>query len=88
MPDDDYLRLLRCPIDRQPLTQAPDELVRTVADFLSSASNGRRRNSSDTVRRIDGGLLRNDGLVFYPIVDGIPKLLADEAVDLEQLGLT
>lgn len=87
MSDDAYLHLLRCPINHEPLTRAPSELVRRVAESLERISSGPHRNPSGTARRMDGGLLRSDGRVFYPIVDGIPKLLVEEAIDLEKLNL-
>jgi uncharacterized protein YbaR (Trm112 family) len=33
-----------------------------------------------------GGLVREDNTLLYPIVDGIPVLLIDEAIPLEQIG--
>jgi len=88
MPDDGYLHLLRCPINHEPLVRAPSELVQQVSEYLERISNDHHRYAPDMARKMDGGLLRRDGRVFYPIVDGIPKLLVDEAIDLEQLGLS
>jgi uncharacterized protein YbaR (Trm112 family) len=34
---------------------------------------------------LDGGLLKASGDVIYPIVDGIPVLVRDEAIPLDQL---
>jgi uncharacterized protein YbaR (Trm112 family) len=33
--------------------------------------------------RLDAALVRNDGLVAYPIRDGIPVLIAEEAIALD-----
>jgi len=35
---------------------------------------------------IGGGLLRSDNSLLYPIIGGIPVLLADEAIPLAQFG--
>jgi uncharacterized protein YbaR (Trm112 family) len=35
---------------------------------------------------IDGGLVRADGAVLYPIIDDIPVLLRDDAIALDQLA--
>jgi uncharacterized protein YbaR (Trm112 family) len=36
-------------------------------------------------RHLDGGLIRQDGKLMYPIVDHLPIMLIDEAVPMEQL---
>lgn len=85
--DDHYLCLLRCPIDGQPLSIAPAYLVRLVSERLKETANKPHRDQASSRRRMDGGLVRGDGRLMYPIVDGIPRLLADAAIDLEQLGI-
>ncbi len=62
------LELLCCPVTRQSLQMAD-------ADALARAS-------AAASRPITGGLLREDGKVLYPISDGIPLLLEDEAISL------
>ncbi|HEX4000709.1 MAG TPA: hypothetical protein VHX65_19325 [Pirellulales bacterium] len=81
----DFLSMVRCPEDRSALTLADeplvDEMNRAIAD-------GRLKNrAGNTVRRsVDGGLVREDRSVVYPIVDQIPILLLDEGILLDQLG--
>jgi uncharacterized protein YbaR (Trm112 family) len=36
--------------------------------------------------KLDGGLIRSDQKVLYPIREGIPVMLIDEGIPLEQLG--
>ena len=60
------LALLRCPLTRQTLEMAPAELLAGRADGEG--------------RALDAALVRADGAVLYPIRDGIPVLLAEEAV--------
>ena len=86
MIDDALFEILVCPQDRTPLRLADDELL----DRLNRAV----AESERQILTLDGraveepfaaGLVREDGRVFYPIVDGVPVLLADEAVALEQI---
>jgi uncharacterized protein YbaR (Trm112 family) len=34
---------------------------------------------------LDGGLVRDDGRILYPVRDDIPVMLLDEAIDLDGL---
>lgn len=36
--------------------------------------------------RIDGGLIRAAGDLMYPIIDRIPVMLPDEAIELSQIA--
>jgi uncharacterized protein YbaR (Trm112 family) len=84
MPTLKALAFIRCPEDRSELTMADQALV----DRINGAIRiGRLMNRAG--RRldeiIDGALLRADGEAFYPIIHGIPILLRDEAVEMDQL---
>lgn len=75
----DFLKMLQCPDDRSPLTEADGALV---ARLNAAVASGRLRNRGGDVvtRTLEGGLIRRDGVYLYPIVDGIPILLIDEAI--------
>ncbi|HVX14345.1 MAG TPA: hypothetical protein VHC22_24375 [Pirellulales bacterium] len=80
----ELLDILVCPERRTRLSVADDELV---AD-LNRAIEARRlknRGGERVEKPLDGGLLRDDRTVVYPIVDGIPIMLIDEAIPLDQL---
>lgn len=62
----DLLQILRCPETRQPLAMASAEVLAQVNARLAEP--------------LIGGLVREDGRVFYPIRDEIPVLLAEEAI--------
>jgi uncharacterized protein len=81
----DFLKILRCPDDRSTLVEADAE---TLAALNSAVQQGRLRNRGGELveRRLDGGLVRSDGVYLYPIVDGIPVMLVDEAIPLAPVG--
>jgi uncharacterized protein YbaR (Trm112 family) len=86
MTNSQLLGILRCPQNQSPLTEASEALVSQVNNLIREgrvSNNGGNKVASF----IDGGLVRATGDLLYPIVDGIPLLLPDEAFSLGQLGL-
>jgi uncharacterized protein YbaR (Trm112 family) len=81
----EFLQMLRCPLSRSPLSLADKQLLARVQQAVSQRKIKTR--AGDTVTRLpDGGLINQDGSLLYPIYNGIPTLIADEAIPLEQLG--
>jgi uncharacterized protein YbaR (Trm112 family) len=82
----EFLELLRCPVNRTPLTEASGDLV---AQINTAIVEGRVTNlRGEPLRQtIDGGLIPTAGDVLYPISDDIPVLLRDEAISLQAGGL-
>lgn len=78
------LQILRCPQDHSELALADEALVARVNERI--ASRAISTVSGQLVKKaIDGGLVRAAGDLMYPIVGGIPVMLADEAIDVSQL---
>ena len=84
MVDPQLLEILVCPDTRQPVREAPGALVEQVNAAIRGGSLTNR--GGETVREpIEGGLVREDGAWLYPVREGIPIMLIDEAIPLESL---
>lgn len=81
----DLLDILRCPDDRSPLTSADDALVERLNREIA-AGRLRNRAGGKMESRLDGGLVRRDRTLLYPVVEGIPIMLVDEAIPLDQVA--
>ena len=85
MIDRGLLKSLVCPKDHTPLTMAD---VRLTAKLNRAIADKRVVNSAGqpVTQPVDGGLVRGDKKLLYPIVDGIPVMLTDQAIPLDQIG--
>ena len=79
--DPGLLKILCCPETHQPVTEADTALV---ADLNSRIDKGVLKNCSGKAvgDKLDGGLLRQDRQVLYPIRNRIPVMLIEEAIPL------
>jgi uncharacterized protein len=77
-------RMLCCPEDRSALLVAGGDLVKRANTAIRE---GRLLNRAGTQldQPLDGGLVRADGRVMYPIIDDIPVLLQGDGILLDQL---
>ncbi len=87
MIDQQLLEMLRCPHDHTPLAVANAELVERINRAVQS-ERVVNLGGQAVSRRLDGGLVRQAGDLVYPVIDGIPVLLPDEAIDVSQLSET
>jgi uncharacterized protein len=85
MVNPDLLQILVCPETKRPVRLAEVALLSKINTAIEA---GRVRNrGGDPVRQaLEGGLVREDGAVLYPVVDDIPVMLIDESIDLESLS--
>jgi uncharacterized protein YbaR (Trm112 family) len=73
------LKRLRCPVTYQPLRELTSDELATVNAAI--ARGEARDNASAKVElSIEGGLVSTTGDLVYPIRNGIPTLVADEAI--------
>lgn len=82
----DLLNILVCPDDHSPLSVASTELVARLNAAIS-AGQVKNRGGELVKTVLDGGLIRADETLLYPVVDDIPMMLVDEAIPLDQLAL-
>ena len=84
MIDKDLLAILCCPETRQSVTVADSVLV----DKINGAvARGGLKNKGDkpVSEQMDGGLIRADQKILYPIREGIPVMLIEEGIPLDQV---
>jgi uncharacterized protein YbaR (Trm112 family) len=83
MINEKLLACLRCPEDHSPVRPADEQLV---ASLNAAIRSGRVRNLAghQVTKAVDGGLIRAAGDLLYPVVDQIPVMLYDEAIQLDQ----
>jgi uncharacterized protein YbaR (Trm112 family) len=77
MIDPKLVQMLRCPVAGTPLEVADESLVSAVNDAIERGV-ALDRIDQPVEQKIDGGLRSGDWL--YPIRSGIPTLIADEAI--------
>jgi uncharacterized protein YbaR (Trm112 family) len=82
--DKDLLEILACPETKEPVNMADAELVTRVNGAIE-AGKVTSRDGNAVERTLDGGLLRQDGKVLYPIRGGIPIMLIDESILVENI---
>jgi uncharacterized protein YbaR (Trm112 family) len=82
--DPQLLQILRCPQDQSELSLADVALIARVNERISAGTLA-TVGGQQLKKRIDGGMVRAAGDLMYPIVGGIPVMLADEAIDVSQV---
>ena len=79
---DEILAILRCPENRTRLARAPAGLIERLNRRIT-AGELLNRAGRQVEKPLDEGLIREDGKMLYPVRDGTPVLLVDEAIPLE-----
>lgn len=77
----DILPILRCPADGSQLTLATEDVLARINEAIA-AGTVRDQLDETVTAAIDGGLINAAANRLYPIRDGIPTLIVDEAISL------
>ncbi len=83
--DPELLDILVCPETKQPLAVADSALLDRVNAAVADGSVATRGGEA-VPEPVTEGLLREDGLVLYPIRQGIPIMLIDESIEVGAAG--
>lgn len=83
--DKDLLAILCCPETKQAVTQADASLIQRLNEAIQ---NRRLQNKGKQVVTdpVEGGLIRADSKILYPIRENIPVMLIEEGIPVEQVG--
>jgi len=73
---------LVCPETRLPLEPAPGELIERLGE---RQGRGELRNIGGEVieEALTGAWVRSDGALLYPVIDGIARMVIEDAIALE-----
>lgn len=77
----ELLEILVCPEAKTPLREADVDLIASL-NLRIAGGEVRDRSGEPVSEKMESGLLRADGRFLYPIRDGIPVMLIDEAIPL------
>ncbi len=79
--DNQLLEILVCPESRQAVALASTQVLDRLNAEIDAARL-RNRGGDVVEKRIEEGLLREDGKILYIIDDSIPIMLIDQSIEL------
>jgi uncharacterized protein YbaR (Trm112 family) len=78
------LSILCCPVSHKGLNLARPNLLEKI-NMAISAGKLANRDGNILSESIKEALVTDDGKIIYPMSDGIPVLLEEESIELNQL---
>ena len=83
----DLLAILCCPETKQDIRLLEPRSVEKLNQRIEKGEL-KTKGGQSVAEKIDGGLLRNDGTVVYPIRDQIPIMLIEEGILIEESDIS
>jgi uncharacterized protein YbaR (Trm112 family) len=83
--DKDLLAILCCPETKQAVHLADETLIRKLNEAVRQGSL-KNKAQKPVTESLDGGLIRVDRKILYPIREDIPVMLIEEGIPLEQIS--
>jgi len=80
--DKDLLAILCCPETKQDVAIAAEVLIGQLNELIRKGTLKNKAGQAVT-EKLDGGLLRADQKILYPIREDIPVMLIEEGIPLE-----
>ena len=82
--DKDLLAILCCPETKLDVSLADDALIGKINEAVN---RGVLKNKAQkpVTEPLDGGLIRSDNKILYPIREDIPVMLIEEGIPLDQV---
>jgi uncharacterized protein YbaR (Trm112 family) len=78
------LEILCCPVTRTPLELLPERELAVLNERIA-AQRIKNRDEALVAEPVTEALVTRSGKLVYPIRDGVPVLLEDQAMPLQQL---
>ena len=82
--DKDLLAILCCPETKLDVSLADDSLINKMNEAVSRGAL-KNKAQKPVTELLDGGLIRSDRKILYPIREDIPVMLIEEGIPVDQV---
>ena len=83
--DNELLAILCCPETKQEVTRADEQLIHLLNDRIGKGVV-KNKAGQPVSEKLDGGLLRADKKMLYPVREDIPIMLIEEGIPVEGIA--